>query len=185
MKNKYDGDNFLNLSYGVSPKKMVAKFAPKPKIIFLGYLGGYWVNLPLLSQLCQLYPSLDVYGGPPPPAHLKINYKGYAPSLDVIAEYQFGLVTISDDDLRKCSFSSKHLEYISYGLPVLTPAWRPDSVLESSSIYYTSGNFLQQLEHYGTKLNWQSKHVAALKSAEKLSWDNALKPLDFAEVEIT
>ncbi|GGD82570.1 hypothetical protein [Caballeronia grimmiae] len=175
---KYNGNNFLPITYGTHKKTLQARYSEQPRIIFLGYLGGYWVNLPLLSRLCKLYPNLDVYGGPEPAASLGINYKGYAPSTDVIAEYQFGLITISDDELRQHSFSSKHLEYISYGLPVLTPAWRQDAALDDSSIYYTADNFIEQVERASTREAWESLHAAALRDAARFSWDNALKALD-------
>lgn len=175
---KYNGTNFLPITYGTHKKSKLARYGKQPRIIFLGYLGGYWVNLPLLSQLCKLYPMLDVYGGPEPDASLGINYKGYAPSTDVIAEYQFGLITISNDELRQHSFSSKHLEYISYGVPVLTPAWRRDTALDDSSIYYTAEDFLEQVARASTEAAWESLHAAALKDAARFSWDNALKALD-------
>lgn len=175
---KYDGHNFINLSYGTNEKHKRAHFLKSPKVIFLGYLQGYWVNLPLLESLCAAYPEIDVYGGPKPPEDSKINYKGYAPSLDVMADYQFGLTTISDDPLRQSSFSSKHLEYISYGLPVLTPDWRHDSLLDASSIYYKDAeDFLQQLEKYRDKKAWQRKSNLALATARRLNWEHALDPL--------
>ncbi|SAL82263.1 hypothetical protein AWB74_06206 [Caballeronia arvi] len=178
---KYCGDNFLPITYGTHRKTRIARYNEQPKIIFLGYLGGYWVNLELLAQLCKLCPSLDVYGGPEPPADLKINYKGYAPSTDVIADYQFGLVTISNDELRRHSFSSKHLEYISYGVPVLTPAWRKDTALDDSSIYYTTDNFLDQVRCASSVRAWEALHASALRDAARFSWDAALK--DLAELD--
>src|SRR5664280_2163992 len=54
------GRNWLNCSYGVSKKNLRAKFALPPRIVFLGNLEGYWVNLPLLEELCRIYPDLDV-----------------------------------------------------------------------------------------------------------------------------
>jgi len=178
-KNKYNGSNFIDMSYGVEPKIKRAKYADNPRIIFMGLLNGYWVNLPLLSELCKRYPNIDVYGGPEPPKHYGINYKGYAPSKDVIAEYQFGLVTISDDPLRKSSFSSKHLEYLSYGLPVLTPSWRQDSLLEGGSIYYNDSDSLgEEIHEYLNADEWIKKSNMSLAIAKKMSWDNALVGLD-------
>ena len=101
----------------------------------MGYLKGYWNNIPLLARLSQKY-EIDVYGGPKPPKKYGLNYRGYTPNTDILAEYQFGLITITDDPLRRSSFSSKHLEYMNYGLPVLTPDWRKDPNLDDFSIYY-------------------------------------------------
>jgi hypothetical protein len=182
---KYRGSNFIELGYGapVRAEGLRAQHATPPRIVFLGYLSGYWVNLPLLEQLCALYPHIDIYGGPPPTGPLARHYRGYSPDAagrsgkDVLADYQFGLVTISDDELRRHSFSSKHLDYISYGLPVLTPAWRCDPVLEASSVYYTAETFLDRIDALTPADAWQAKSEAALAAAAELSWDAALKPL--------
>lgn len=178
-KEQYDGPNIFIMNYGCMVKKphMLATHQEAAKIVFIGFLKGYWVNLPLLSELCKLYPHLDVYGGPPPDPKWEINYKGYAPSTDVLKEYQFGLITFTDDDLRKHGFSSKHLEYISYGLPVLTPAWRKGPLLAKSSIYYTKENFLEQISFYSRAKEWHIAHSNSLENANELSWNNALRPL--------
>ncbi|HET9172610.1 MAG TPA: hypothetical protein VFN97_24505 [Actinospica sp.] len=182
---KYDGPNLLGLGYGapVPTTSARARFSETPRIVFLGYLSGYWVNLPLLEQLCSLYPHIDLYGGPAPTGPLAAHYKGYSPDADgrsgkdVLADYQFGLVTITDDELRRHSFSSKHLDYISYGLPVLTPAWRRDSVLDASSVHYTPETFLDRLGELAAEPAWRARSEAALKTAAELSWDAALSPL--------
>jgi hypothetical protein len=178
-KIKYNGSNMIDMGYGTNKKSQVARYSQEPRVIFLGLLEGYWVNISLLEQLCKAYPNIDVYGGPQPPKHLNINYKGYAPTLDVMAEYQFGLTTITDDELRKNSFSSKHLEYISYGLPVFTPSWRRDKKLDANSIYYNDADdFLKQLKKYSTNEMWSKKHEAALASSNEFSWSNAFIALD-------
>lgn len=178
-KSKYNGKNFIDLSYGTTAKKRHAIYAKNPKVIFLGLLNGYWVNIPLLEELCSKYPNIDVYGGPKPTKGSKINYKGYAPSLDIMAKYQFGLTTISDDLLRRQSFSSKHLEYISYGLPVFTPSWRRDSLLDKCSIYYDDvEDFIVQLKKFKGKQAWTELNKAALLTANKLSWSRAFKSFD-------
>jgi hypothetical protein len=183
---KYDGPNFLELGYGAPPPtahQRLARYAETPRIAFLGYLSGYWVNLPLLERLCELYPHIDLYGGPPPTGPLARHYKGYSPDSegrsgkDVLADYQFGLVTITDDELRRHSFSSKHLDYISYGLPVLTPAWRRDTLLDASSVYYTAETFLERLGESSAEAAWRAKSAAALDTAAKSGWDTALRPL--------
>lgn len=177
-KTKYAGDNFVDLSYGTTPKTACASFAHPLRIVFLGNLGGYWVDLALLERLTRLYPDIDVYGGPEPPAGSRINYRGYAPTLDVLADYQLGLVTITDDPLRRNSFSSKQLEYFSYGLPVLTPAWRPDPKLASGSIPFTESSFLAALHSVSTPEAWQLRSSAALSVASSLEWPSVLTAFD-------
>lgn len=177
-KTKYDGGNIIDMGYGTTQKEKTAQFAAAPRVIFLGYLKGYWVNTPLLEKLCEAYPGIDVYGGPKPPEGSNINYKGYAPTLDVMADYQFGLITISDDILRQNSFSSKHLEYISYGLPVFTPVWRQDEKLDAGSIYYSdTEDFIEKLHDASAESRWAVLNEAALATAHDVSWERALTPL--------
>jgi hypothetical protein len=176
-RNSYRGGNWLDCTYGVSEKRKRATFAAPPRIIFLGNLEGYWVNLPLLRHLCRICPELDVWGGPDPGPNSGLNYRGYAPDLDVMADYQFGLITITDDPLRRSSFSSKHLEYASYGLPVLTPCWRQDEILGPSSIYYGRDTFLEVLAEYSREDSWSVKSQQSLAVAETLSWTTAFRDL--------
>ncbi len=177
-KNIYNGNNFIELNWGcdLKPKDKLAKFSNKPKIICLGGLGGYWVSLQLLSKLSKIY-DIDVYGGPKPDKKWGLNYKGYAPNLDILSNYQFGLITITKDKLRKSSFSSKHLEYLSYGLPVLTPEWRKDSILDDVSIHYNEDNFLKKVKEFSKKDKWEKMSKKCYEKAKELNWEDNLKPL--------
>jgi hypothetical protein len=176
-EHKYQGTNIIEGSYGVHPKNHRATFSPRPRLVYLGLLRGSWVNVPLLERLCALYEDIDIYGGPEPVGPLKKHYRGYAPDLDVLAGYQAGLVTISDDPLRRSSFSSKHLEYISYGLPVLTPEWRSDAILDPSSIFYSEDRFLEAVNVLRDPSMWEELSRASLEIASELSWDRALEPI--------
>ena len=177
-KNIYNGKNLLIANWGCEPKPKdrIAKFSNKPRIIFMGYLEGYWNNLPLLSKLSKLYP-IDVYGGPEPDKKWGLNYKGYAKSTDILSNYQFGLITITKDRLRKSSFSSKHLEYLSYGLPVLTPNWRKDKLLDNVSIHYNEKNFLKKIKEYSNKKEWRKRSKKCYAKSRKLNWGDNLKML--------
>lgn len=167
---------WLDCSYGVTKKNVRARFAREPKVVFLGSLEGAWVNVELLERLSERY-VIDVWGGPAPRRHRGLRYRGYAPTLDILAEYQIGLVTISDDPLRRLSFSSKQLEYFSYGLPVLVPAWRSDELLASGSLPYTEETFVDQVAILSDGAVWQAKSSRALELAGEFSWDAALRPL--------
>jgi hypothetical protein len=175
--NKYDGSNFLDLGYGTDQKSVRATWSPEPRIVFLGYLGGYWTNLPLLLRLCERFPNIDVYGGPRI-RELGSRFKGYAPDTHVLAQYQFGLITITDDALRRSSFSSKQLEYYSYGLPVLTPAWRRDDVLDPAALRYTEESISDLLAENSTQEKWTRLSIDALGLANRFSWDNVFSGLD-------
>jgi hypothetical protein len=177
-RTKYDGSNLdINLPFGVEPQDKRAKFQGPPRIVFLGLLSGYWVNVPLLKRLCELYPHIDIYGGPRL-TELGDNYKGYAPTTDVLEEYQFGLVTVSDDPLRRNSFSSKQLRYYSYGLPVLSPNWRHDSVLDEAALLYDEKSFVDLVNSYSDEEKWRELSDKALKIAQQYDWEEVLRPLD-------
>lgn len=174
-KHKYDGDNFIDIGYSAPLRSRRAQHASKPRIAFLGFLGGYWVNLRLLEELSALYP-IDVYGGPEPIGY-NINYCGYAPSIDVLANYQFGLITISNDPLRQSGFSSKQLDYYAFGLPVLTPEWRTDDVLDPGAIHFNAGNFVDLIREYSDRDRWQKMSNAAVSIAREYTWERAFRPL--------
>ena len=176
-KTKYDGPNFIDLSYGVDLPAMRASFKAQPRIVFMGHLGGYWIDPPLLIRLCKLYPHIDVYGGPRL-AELGDNYKGYSPTTDVLAGYQFGLITLSDDPLRRNGFSSKQLRYYSYGLPVLSPNWHWDSVLDEAALLYDEKNFRHLIHEYSDQQKWTELSGKALKIARHYDWEEVLRPLD-------
>jgi Glycosyltransferase Family 4 len=172
----YAGENMFALNWGCTPRPEQATFQSRPRVVYLGSLGGYWVNLPLLAALSRQYP-IDVYGDRPPRNEPDINYRGYADP-DVLLEYQFGLITITDDELRREGFSAKHLEYVSYGLPVLCPEWRQDRRLANVTIPFNESNFVDQLRAYSTPDAWRAIHENCVRKAAELSWDRQLRPLD-------
>jgi hypothetical protein len=174
----YDGKNMFTLNWGChpNPKEKRAEFANPLKIVFLGNLRRYWINLPLLARLTKLYKNIDVYGAPPPPKEYGLNYKGYAHP-DILSEYQFGLITITKDRLRRWGFSAKHPEYLSYGLPVLVPDWRNNLHLLKGSIPFNEKNFLEKIKKYSDKRQWQKMSDLAYEQSQKYSWDEVLKPL--------
>ncbi len=173
---KYSGDNLIDIGYGAPVQHKRARYSTEPRLVFLGYLGGYWVNLPLLERLSAVYP-IDVYGGPEPKGRA-ITYRGYAPSMEILAEYQFGLITVSTDPLRRCSFSSKQLDYYSFGLPVLTPEWRTaDEVLDGGAIHYSEATFGALVDTFTVESRWQEKSDRAIEIARRLSWDHAFEAL--------
>lgn len=172
----YKGDNLFPLDSGCTVKEYSAKFRSPPRIVYLGYLGGYWINLSLLSRLAKIYPHIDVYGAPPPPKKYGLNYKGYA-SPEILSAYQFGLITISKDRLRKEGFSAKHMEYLSYGLPVLMPEWRQNAKHVKGTIMYNEKNFKEVVKKYSAKDAWTKVSRDARRQAQYYNWDAVLEPL--------
>jgi hypothetical protein len=172
------GRNLLALNFGCNPSIDRAQYAEPTRIVYLGNLSAGFNDTPLLARLAALYPHIDVYGGPPPDPSLGLKYLGYAPTLDVLRNYQFGLVTCSKDALRRDGFSSKHVQYLAYGLPVLVPAWRRHLDLLKGSVPYTEETFRGVVEALSDEKRWQTVSDEAYNQALCLKWERTLQPLD-------
>jgi len=172
------GRNLITFNFGCNPEEVRAEFRYPPRIVYLGALDHKFVNTPLLARLAALYADIDVYGGPPPDPSLGLNYLGYAPSLDVLREYQLGLVTCSMDPLRQEGFSSKHLQYLAYGLPALVPVWRRHLDLLRGSVAYDEDTFVSTVERLSREDEWRRLSDEAYEQAIRLRWDDMLKPLE-------
>ncbi|MFI9766637.1 glycosyltransferase [Streptomyces sp. NPDC052415] len=172
------GRNFTQLNWGCTPvpAERRAAFADPPRVAYLGSLSGAFIDLPLLSRLSRRYPYIDVYGGPPPDPALGLRYRGYA-SEEVLAGYQFGLITCTRDLIRREGFSAKHLHYLAHGLPVLAPAWRRHLDLLRGSVPYTEDGFADVIGRLSRMETWQPVSDAAYAQAERLDWRHTLEPL--------
>jgi hypothetical protein len=172
------GRNLFTLDFGCTPATIRAQFVDPPRVVYVGNLSASFNDTLLLARLAALYPHIDVYGGPPPDPGLGLNYLGYAPSLDVLRQYQLGFVTCSKDALRRNGFSSKHLQYLAYGLPVLVPAWRRHLDLLQGSIPYTEQTFRPVIDAYKNEALWQAASDDAYDQARRLDWEETLRPLE-------
>jgi glycosyltransferase involved in cell wall biosynthesis len=171
------GRNLMTLNFGCTPAPQRARFEYPLRIVYLGSLSSRFIDLPLLSRLSQLYPHIDVYGAPPPDPQFRLNYRGYAPP-SVLREYQLGLVTCTQDELRREGFSAKHLEYLAFGLPVLVPAWRRHLDLIRGSVPYDESSFVQAIETLSEEEEWRRMSDEAYAQARRLAWEETLRPLD-------
>jgi hypothetical protein len=172
------GENLMRLDFGCRPSAHRAQFADPPRIVYLGNLSARFNNPELLARLSKQYEHIDVFGGPPPDPRLGLNYLGYSPSIDILNEYQLGLVTCSTDELRQQGFSSKHVNYLAYGLPVLVPDWRRHLDLLEGSLPYNEESFLSVVNSMADEARWQSLSDQAYDQAVRLDWDATLGPLD-------
>lgn len=170
------GANLVTLNWGCTPAQR-ARPAEPARVVYLGSLSSRFIDLPLLARLSRSYPHLDVYGGPAPDPALGLRYRGYA-GPEVLRDYQFGLVTCTNDALRRDGFSAKHLHYLAAGLPVLVPRWRRGTRELAGSLPYDEGTFGAVLARYGSASAWQRASDAAYEQARELAWDRTLAPLD-------
>lgn len=171
------GRNLMRLDFGCAPSPHRARFGDPPRIVYLGYLGMPLIDLPLLARLSRLHPHIDVYGGPPPPADLGLNYLGYA-SPEVLQNYQLGLITCTRDELMRNVTSAKHLMYLAYGLPTLVPAWRPQAARLGGTLLYTENAFRSVVDSMRDEGRWRAASDAAYAQAQLFSWDTTLRPLE-------
>lgn len=170
------GRNLLTLNFGCTPAESRAQFRAPPRVIYFGSLAGKAIDLPLLSRLARRYPHIDVYGSPAPDPALGLNYRGYAhPS--ILEDYQLGLITSSDDELRRYGFSAKHPQYLAYGLPVLVPAWRDEMKL-GGSVPYEEDSFSAAVERLSDRHEWRRVSDEAYEQARRLDWNETLRPLE-------
>lgn len=178
-KNIHNGDNFLTIKYGCNPQTQTAKYIFPISLISLGNIGFYWSNKELLSYLTGITKnSIDVYGKYKPSKKYNISYKGFAPSIDIIRNYQFGLNTISKDIYRQNHFSSRILTYLSYGLPVFSPDWMKISFDLKGVLPYNRSNFIEILEEYSNQDLWEKMSKKAYEQALELDWNKVLAPLE-------
>jgi len=172
-----DGRNLITLNWGCEPSAQRAEFRTPARVVYLGALWQKAINLPLLSRLTKLYPHIDVYGGPPPDPALGLNYLGHAPPA-VLRDYQLGLITSTEDELRLDGFSAKHPQYLGYGLPVLAPASRRNLDLLRGSVPYEEETFLAVIDALSDEGTWRSASDEAYAQAQQLTWAKTLRPLE-------
>ncbi|MEV0170621.1 hypothetical protein AB0I00_05775 [Streptomyces sp. NPDC050803] len=171
------GDNVMVMNFGCALPAERARFRTPPRVVYLGSLGSRFIDLPLLARLARVYPYIDVYGGPAPDPELGLNYLGHT-SPDILSRYQLGLITCTDDPLRRSGFSAKHLDYLAAGLPVLVPAWRRHLENLRGSVVYTERTFGSVIATLTDERRWRALSDEAYAQARQLTWDIALRPLE-------
>ncbi len=178
-KHVIDGKNFVIVNYGCYPQSRHVSYSFPPAIISMGNLSHYWSNKELLSTLTQTSPYIvDAYGQYRPEKKYAIRYKGYALSLDILYNYQFGLNTVSKDPLRRSDHSSRVLTYLAYGLPVLSPDWMEFSNSLRGCLPFNEDNFTTLIERNSEREDWERLSREAYNQALELDWNKTLKDLD-------
>lgn len=166
---------------GCDPVRRTARFASPPRLVYAG--SYYYIQDPyLLAALSKVSPfPIDCYGASDPnrsflPAWL--NYKGFEPGIDFLADYQLGLITVSRDALRQHSPSTKFPYYFAHGLPVLFPEWMKEGYeYPDCAVPFRQDNFAEMVRSLADEGRWRRMSQAALARARDLSWDRVLQPL--------
>jgi hypothetical protein len=177
----YDSDKVATVRMGCTPRVRPAQFSTSPRIVYAGSYG-YIQDPFLLALLSGQSPwPIHCYGSRDPnrsflPARL--DFRGYAPTLDVLADYQFGLVTVSADRLRRASPSTKFAYYFAAGLPVFFPEWMEEGHTYEAAIPYTENGFARTVQDAaGDERKWRELSEKATAIAGELSWEKVLRPL--------
>ncbi len=174
----FNGKNFLTIKHGCYPKSVAPSYVFPFSLISLGSLWGEWTNKELLSELTKKSPYIiDVYGNYKPPKKYHLNYCGYANSTNVLTKYNFGVNTISKDPFRCSHFASRILNYLAYGLPVLSPDWMQLSHELGGCLPFNEENFVDIINQNSDKEAWQRLSKKASNQAKELDWSKTLKPL--------
>jgi len=166
---------------GCEPAPRTAKYSATPQIVYAG--SYYYIQDPyLLSSVSRVSPFPIHCFGPSNPNRAflpaPLNYKGYAQGEDFLADYQFGLITVSRDTLRQNSPSTKFAYYFAAGLPVLFPDWMKEGhTYPDCAIPYDEDNFVTQVQIASKREAWQRMSEAALATARELTWEKVLTPL--------
>jgi hypothetical protein len=166
---------------GCDPAARVARYADPPRLVYAG--SYYYIQDPyLLAQLTKMSPyPIDCFGPEDPnrkflPAALR--YQGFEAGIDFLADYQFGLITVSRDALRQNSPSTKFPYYFVHGLPVLFPEWMKEGYdYGDCAIPYNEDNFACVLKSLANEQTWRRRSEAAQTLAKELSWQQTLQPL--------
>jgi hypothetical protein len=166
---------------GCPPPSGRARFSAEPRIV---YAGSYeYIQDPfLLSLLSARSPfPIHCYGSRDPNRAFlprRMDFKGYAPDMGFLADYQFGLITVSADRLRRASPATKFPYYLSAGLPVLFPAWMEEGHTYQGAVPYTEDSFVGTVTAIARdEPAWTRLSGAALQESRDLGWETVLVPL--------
>src|SRR5436190_11110067 len=69
-------------------------------------------------------------------------------------------------------------KFLTYGLPVLVPAWRRHLDLLRGSLPYTEQSFRSVIDEMTEQKLWQAASDEAYDQALRLDWEETLRPLE-------
>ena len=173
------GRNLLTLNTGSTPGRSRAAFSSPPRIVYVGSLAGKAIDLPLLGRLSRLYPHIAVYGGPPPDPALGLDYRGYATSTEIMREYQIGLVGELQGRAPPVRLLGEAPRVPLVWL-ARSGASRGGGTSTSSrgSVAYDEASFTAAVDRLSDPDEWRRLSDEAYAQAQRLSWDETLRPLD-------
>jgi len=178
----FDDPRVRAVRMGCYPAARMAQFAPSPRLVYAG--SYHYIQDPyLLSLLAGQSPyPIDCYGQKNPNYRFlptPLDYRGFREDTAFLADYQCGVITVSQDRLRRYSPSTKFPYYFAHGLPVLFPEWMEEGHTYAAAVPYSERTFADQARRVcGDRATWSRLSAAALALADELQWDRVLQPLD-------
>lgn len=178
----FDDPKVTSIRMGCYPAHRFAQYSSSPRLVYAG--SYHYIQDPyLLSLLTRQSPyPIDCYGQKDPnfsflPASL--NYCGFRDDTEFLADYQCGVITISQDRLRRHSPSTKFAYYFAHGLPVLFPEWMEEGHTYEAAVPYSETTFADQARRVcDHERNWSRLSAVARAAAKELTWDRILQPVD-------
>lgn len=203
---EYITDNFkishnkIHIVYnGAHPQKLKAEYKHPLKVIYAGVFA-FWERVDDYLEIAKKANSGDfefyLAGSGPMKKHIlaqikteriPIKYLGYLPRskmLRVMSKMQIGIAPSTKDTTRLVAFPIKVLDYMSCGLPVVTPNvgdWGRMVEIDDCGVALKDdsiANYLTSLETLKRKSLWQDKSSKGSQAIEiKYNWNRVLSPL--------
>lgn len=178
----FDSPKVSSVRMGCYPVSGCARYSASPRLVYAG--SYHYIQDPyLLSILTRQSPyPIDCYGQTNPnfrflPSPLR--YCGFREDTNFLFEYQCGVITVSQDRLRRHSPSTKFAYYFAHGLPVLFPEWMEEGHTYQAAVPYSETTFADQARRVcGERATWSRLSDAARATAAELTWDRILQPVD-------
>lgn len=176
----YDAPKVRAIRMGCYPMSARARYSSAPRLVYAGSYE-YLQDPYLLAILSTQSPfPLDCFGKTDPNHPFlpgRLNYRGFQPTTVFLADYQAGVITVSQDRLRRHSPSTKFAYYFACGLPVLFPDWMLEGHTYPAAIPFTETSFADQAKGICRREDrWRELSELATATARDLSWDHVLEP---------
>jgi glycosyltransferase involved in cell wall biosynthesis len=193
-------DDKIHVVYnGADPQNLLARFSHPLKVIFAGNFA-YWERVDDYLEIAKRANQRDfkffLSGAGSMKKHIleriereriPIRYLGQVPRpamLNMLSEMQVGIAPSTRDLARLVAFPIKVLDYMSCGLPVITPNigdWGKIVQKENCGIALevdSTENYLAALETMKRRDEWQEKSNNGIQAIRtRYSWGRVLLPL--------
>lgn len=204
---KIPSDKISVIYNGADTQKLTAKFNHPLKVIYAGNFA-YWEQVDDYLEIAKKANSSDfkfyLAGSGQMKKHvlarikrenIPIKYLGHLPRskmLNIMSKMQIGIAPSTKDTARLVAFPIKVLDYMSCGLPVITPSvgdWGKMIETEDCGISIKDDsvkNYITALETMKRKVVWQCKSNNGIQTIKiKYNWNRVLSPLKNLMMQIS